>query len=103
MAQPPVPRRVRRTRSEEFAHSLRNVAAVMEGSLRVLAEAERDDGLAKAAYAALGRQVEHLKDLAEHTPRLRPSAPPGGGAGAGAGRGAAGAAGETAAEQGKDA
>lgn len=99
MAQPPVPRRVRRTRSEEFAHSLRNVAAVMEGSLRVLAEAERDDGLAKAAYAALGRQVEHLKDLAEHTPRLRPSAPPGGGAG----RGAAGAAGETAAEQGTDA
>lgn len=99
MAQPPVPRRVRRTRSEEFAHSLRNVAAVMEGSLRVLAEAERDDGLAKAAYAALGRQVEHLKDLAEHTPRLRPSAPPGGGAGGGA----AGAAGETAAEQGTDA
>lgn len=57
----------KRTETEEFAHSLRNIAAAIEGGLRVLDESSGDMRLVRAARAAMGRQVEHLKELADGT------------------------------------
>lgn len=48
----------------ELNHRLNNVVATMEASLLVLRESAGDEVLARAACAALGHQVSHLRELA---------------------------------------
>jgi len=58
------------TEATELVHSLRNIAAAMESGLRVLNQARDDEQTLESTRAAMGRQVEHLKDAAEQAARL---------------------------------
>jgi len=54
------------TYSDDLLHSLRNIAAALEGGLRVLDESRGDEQLNHLARRAMSRQIEHLKEVTQY-------------------------------------